>query len=319
MMSRRLYAGLAVAALAVATVCVAVESVSAQYGRSGFNGRYSSWNGWNGGFGDPYAGYSSWNGWGTGYGNRALGGWYGPQDYYSSGWSNYPAYSNYGWGTPQYSGWGNEYTWSNPSYYGEGMGYYEPSNSGAGYGYGQAGYGTMSSMGGSMMSNHVLITVRVPANAQIWFDGEKTNQMGSMRTFISPALNPDRDFVYHIRAQWTENGQTVDKTRRIDVHAGDRLFVNFFNASPGMGGPSAGQPGMSGQYGTEPGTAGENRTFENRNQTPQEENTERTLENRTAPGNQTTTTPSGTTTTPPAGTNTHPKTPAPQTQPKPPQ
>jgi uncharacterized protein (TIGR03000 family) len=185
--------------------------------------------------------------------------------------------------------------------------YYGSPSAGMGSGYGQQGYGTMSS---GATDNRVLVTVRVPANAEIWFDDDKTSQTGSLRSFISPPLNSDGNFVYHLRARWTENGQPVEKTRRLEVHAGDRLFVNLFNPRQGMGGTSAGQ------YGTEQGATGENRalehrdqTLDNRNRSTQEENADRALENRTAPSNRTTTpsgntaNPLGTTTNPPAATN----------------
>jgi uncharacterized protein (TIGR03000 family) len=174
-------------------------------------------------------------------------------------------------------------------------------------GYGQEFYGALS---GGPMDNQVLISVRVPSNAEIWFDDQKTTQTGSFRTFISPPLESDHNFMYHIRARWTENGQPVEKTRRVDVHAGDRLLVNFFNPRQAMTGTS------TGQYGTEPGTTGEDRnlerrdqTLENRNRTTQEENADRTLENRTAPGNRPAT----------SGTNTPAQTPPPPSQTKPPQ
>jgi uncharacterized protein (TIGR03000 family) len=139
------------------------------------------------------------------------------------------------------------------------------------------------------MDNRVLVTVRVPPNAQVWFDDQRTNQTGTFRTFISPPVNPNGNFVYQIRARWTENGQPVEKTRRIEVEAGDRLVVNFFNPRQGMGGMSTGQygtPGQTGrqgtssQYGNEPGTTGS-----------AHENPNRTMENQSAPANTNSTSP----------------------------
>ena len=264
MMSRRSYAGLAVTALAVATLCFAVEPAWAQREWRGSNGRAQTWNGW-----------------GYGYGNPSYSGWYGPQDYYSSGWGNYPRYSGYSWGAPQYNGgWGNESAWTSPSYYGEGMGAEYSGAANNGMGYGQEAYGAMSP---GAMDNRVLVTVRVPPNAQVWFDDQKTNQTGTFRTFISPPVNPNGNFVYHIRDRWTENGQPVEKTRRIEVAAGDRLVVNFFTPRQGMGGTSMGQMGRQGtssQYGNEPGATGS-----------VNENPNRSLENQPAPANGNPTTP----------------------------
>jgi uncharacterized protein (TIGR03000 family) len=73
----------------------------------------------------------------------------------------------------------------------------------------------------------VRITVRVSPSAEIWFDGTKTTQQGSLRQFTSPPIASDRECTYEIRARWTEGGQEVDRTRTVSFHAGDRLTVNF--------------------------------------------------------------------------------------------
>ena len=36
-----------------------------------------------------------------------------------------------------------------------------------------------------------------------------------------------KEFSYDIRARWTENGQQVDRHRKVTFHAGDRLMVNL--------------------------------------------------------------------------------------------
>jgi uncharacterized protein (TIGR03000 family) len=77
--------------------------------------------------------------------------------------------------------------------------------------------------------NAVLIGVRVPESATIWFDGEKTTQTGTFREFISPALEPGQKYSYEIKAVWVENGQEVSRLRRIDVYAGDRTMVNMLS------------------------------------------------------------------------------------------
>src|SRR5262249_34540729 len=49
------------------------------------------------------------------------------------------------------------------------------------------------------------VTVRVPANAQLWFEGSPTTSTGPVREFQSPPLRPGR-YTYAIRARWSENG-----------------------------------------------------------------------------------------------------------------
>ncbi len=73
----------------------------------------------------------------------------------------------------------------------------------------------------------VLIDVRVPADAQIWFDDDPTKQTGAERQFVSPRLTPGKYYVYQIRAQWNENGKKLERTQRITFQAGDRIHLNF--------------------------------------------------------------------------------------------
>jgi uncharacterized protein (TIGR03000 family) len=73
----------------------------------------------------------------------------------------------------------------------------------------------------------VLINVRVPAGAEVRFDGSKTSQTGGLRWFVTPALVPGRDYSYEIRARWMEAGRAVEETRKINLRAGDRLTINF--------------------------------------------------------------------------------------------
>jgi uncharacterized protein (TIGR03000 family) len=155
-------------------------------------------------------------------------------------------------------------------------------------------------MSAGAMDNQALINVRVPPNAEVWFDDQKTSQTGSVRIFVTPALNQDRNAVYHIKARWNENGRMVEKTRRYDVHPGDRIYVSFFNPR------SQNMTGASGQYSTEPAMRGEDRslehrdrTLENRDRNNPDQNADRALENRNEPRNPNTTTPRDNTTRPP--------------------
>ena len=60
----------------------------------------------------------------------------------------------------------------------------------------------------------------MPADAEIWFEGDKTSQTGTSRTFVSPALQPGRNFTYDIRARWiSSEGKNVDQTRQVRVQA----------------------------------------------------------------------------------------------------
>ncbi len=72
-----------------------------------------------------------------------------------------------------------------------------------------------------------VVTVWVPADADLRFEGVRTDLRGPFRRFSTPPLIPGREYSYDIQATWTENGQQVTKVRHVPVRAGDRLYVDF--------------------------------------------------------------------------------------------
>lgn len=75
--------------------------------------------------------------------------------------------------------------------------------------------------------NAALIDMRVPANAEVWFSGEKTKSTGEFRSFVTPSLEKDRKFAYELRVRWMENGKPVEKVEKLPVRAGARLNLHF--------------------------------------------------------------------------------------------
>jgi uncharacterized protein (TIGR03000 family) len=73
----------------------------------------------------------------------------------------------------------------------------------------------------------VSVDVHLPADAQLWFEGQKTSQSGDERSFQSPPIDQGQAYTYVIRARWTENGKDVEQTRKVHVKAGDRVKIDF--------------------------------------------------------------------------------------------
>jgi uncharacterized protein (TIGR03000 family) len=140
-------------------------------------------------------GFYPWWGWG-GYG------WGG--GYYGAGWYDYPGY---------YSNYGN-------GYYTTASNYYD-------YQSAPSDNATTSSTAQPLSANAVALRIFVPEDAKIWIQGEATKQQGPVRFFESPELTPGMQYTYDIRAQWTEGGKLLEKTKRVPLHAGDRLTVSF--------------------------------------------------------------------------------------------
>jgi uncharacterized protein (TIGR03000 family) len=79
------------------------------------------------------------------------------------------------------------------------------------------------------------ITVTVPPDAKVWFDGALTTSTGSRREFQSPELKPGQKYHYNVKAQWNENGHQMTKTRKVEVMAGATARVDFGATSQNRG------------------------------------------------------------------------------------
>jgi uncharacterized protein (TIGR03000 family) len=71
------------------------------------------------------------------------------------------------------------------------------------------------------------ITVVVPEDAAVFFDGEATRQTGGTRRFESPPLESGTKYSYEVTARWTANGKQVEEKRTVRVTAGARVRVDF--------------------------------------------------------------------------------------------
>jgi len=288
MLRRWLPAG-SVLAIAAAVVLLLPQTSSAQFRRGG-----GGWGGRGWGVGTDGAGFYAGSGSPYNYGfapgyNAGYYGWNNP----SFGSTMYPNYyGGYGWNTPSYSRWNgpsSSYNWSTPSYYSSSfpsgtMGsFYSSDMSNRGY------YGAPMGQTFGQPERTVLIDVRVPPNAEIWFEDAKTQQTGTFRAFISPTLETGQDYVYHVRTRWTENGQPVEKTRDLRVRAGDQLSIDFLNEATAGSFTPAGEPsqGVTPRYGTERNM---DRNAPGTDRIDEQRGTDRNLD-RTTPS----TTPSGTT------------------------
>jgi uncharacterized protein (TIGR03000 family) len=74
------------------------------------------------------------------------------------------------------------------------------------------------------MSAHLTITV--PPSADVYFDGSRTGQRGTVRQFFSPPLESGT-YQYEIRASWMQNGQRMDQVQTVTVRPGEGVAVRF--------------------------------------------------------------------------------------------
>jgi uncharacterized protein (TIGR03000 family) len=77
-------------------------------------------------------------------------------------------------------------------------------------------------------SRQATLTLKVPAEAELWIDGHKMTTQGPERVFVSPALPDNRDHFYDIRARWrSKEGGEIERSRRVYFRAGEQLVVDF--------------------------------------------------------------------------------------------
>jgi uncharacterized protein (TIGR03000 family) len=187
-----------------------------------------------------------------GFGGYHSGGYRGGYHYgyphygYGGGYRHYyPRYGYYGYGAYPFYG---SYLYNNyldSPYYASGGGY----DTGT-YGYDggiapyypddytavtppDAGYPAYSPLatGTDQPDTIAHVSVKVPADAQVWFDDTQTTSTGPVRQFDSPPLSPGSQYSYEIRARWNDNGHEVTQTQHIGVTAGAHVNVSFPVAS----------------------------------------------------------------------------------------
>jgi len=216
----------------------------------------------------PDAGFAQ--GWGRGGFRSGMGGYGGWANYGNSGtWSGVPNYgSGYGgWGSQTYGPaympsqtWGGVYS-GQPYTFGSAYGpnYVQP----AGFPAQTSGYATvMPGYGGYQAfypptgvaqpatqpttdSSRAYIHVRVPADAQVMFDGSPTKQTGAERMFMTPSLAAGSNYSYEISAKWMDNGQPREQTRTVRLTPGQTVNVDFSapqGAAPQGAAPQGGTP-----------------------------------------------------------------------------
>jgi uncharacterized protein (TIGR03000 family) len=72
-----------------------------------------------------------------------------------------------------------------------------------------------------------LLNVSVPADAEVWLQGNPTKQGGAQRVFQSPPLKDGQEYTYEIRARWKSEGHNVEVMKLLSIRAGDHLAVRL--------------------------------------------------------------------------------------------
>src|SRR5262249_7084220 len=82
-------------------------------------------------------------------------------------------------------------------------------------------------------ANTAQVVVRLPdPNGEVWFNGQKTGQTGTARSFTIPPLEPGHTYTYDISAAWHQDGRLVTQTRKVEVSPGSAVAVDFSTVPP---------------------------------------------------------------------------------------
>lgn len=71
------------------------------------------------------------------------------------------------------------------------------------------------------------IVVRLPADAKLVIGSQQTEQRGSERRFVSPALVPGYTYSYQLNASWTTGGKEVKIERSIEFKPGQVTVIDL--------------------------------------------------------------------------------------------
>jgi uncharacterized protein (TIGR03000 family) len=71
------------------------------------------------------------------------------------------------------------------------------------------------------MKEAKISVVNVPADAELFSDGESTKQKRYARHYTTPKLEVGKMYAYKILVRWKNDGKSHERTRSVEVSGGD--------------------------------------------------------------------------------------------------
>jgi uncharacterized protein (TIGR03000 family) len=72
-----------------------------------------------------------------------------------------------------------------------------------------------------------LLSLRVPRAAEVFINDDKSPQTGSYRMFVTPPLPPGETKTYYVKIRWTQDGKTIERSKKIELHSGEVLRYDY--------------------------------------------------------------------------------------------
>lgn len=79
--------------------------------------------------------------------------------------------------------------------------------------------------------NRAHLHVNLPADAELWLNGQRMHRTGAEREFITPQLQEGETYAYQIKARWTQEGQPQEETLEVKVRANKTTNIRLGTSS----------------------------------------------------------------------------------------
>jgi uncharacterized protein (TIGR03000 family) len=89
--------------------------------------------------------------------------------------------------------------------------------------------------GQGVAADKALLIIKLPADATLTINGEKTTATGAERRFSASGLKKENRYSYALVATWTENGKQRKEEKKVSFAAGETVEVVFTAAKPAKG------------------------------------------------------------------------------------
>jgi uncharacterized protein (TIGR03000 family) len=76
-------------------------------------------------------------------------------------------------------------------------------------------------------ANRATVAVEIPTGANFVVNDQQVLVPAVNPTFVTPPLEPGRDYFYDCKVTVNRDGKTVTKTKRVKVHAGEAVRINY--------------------------------------------------------------------------------------------
>ena len=77
------------------------------------------------------------------------------------------------------------------------------------------------------VGNRAVISLQVPAGATFYVNDKEVALLTTNPTFITPPIEPGKDYFYDFKVTVTEDGKAVTRTKRVKVRAGGVVPLNY--------------------------------------------------------------------------------------------